>query len=153
MLVSRSTGVSPIGLVVAAAFWSWLWGPIGLVLSTPMTVCLVVMGRYVPQLQFLDVLLGTGPALEAQYGFYQRLLARDETEAEELVETYLAEHDLEALCDAVLVPALSRTREDVERGDLAAEDLEYILQATREVVDAQVLPAAAEAGPRDVPPV
>src|SRR5947209_13499762 len=139
MLVSRSTGVSPIGLVVAAAFWSWLWGPIGLVLSTPMTVCLVVMGRYVPQLQFLDVLLGTGPALEAQYGFYQRLLARDETEAEELVETYLEEHGLEALCDEVLLPALRRTREDLARGDLGPEDVEYILQTTREVVDAQSL--------------
>jgi predicted PurR-regulated permease PerM len=144
MLVSRSTGVSPIALVVAAAFWAWLWGPIGLVLSTPMTVCLVVMGRYVPQLQFLDILLGTGPALDPRYGYYQRLLAHDETEAEELVEEYLKEHGLESLCDEVLVPVLIRTREDLERGDLGREEVDYILQATRDVLDAQSLPGWPE---------
>src|SRR5262249_27129254 len=149
MLVSRSTGVSPIALVVAAAFWAWLWGPIGLVLSTPMTVCLAVMGRYVPQLQFLDVLLGTGPALDPQYGYYQRLLAHDEAEAEELVEQYLQEHDLAALCDDMLVPALIRTREDLERRDLSQEEVAYILKATRDVLDGQSLPGWPEEGEKE----
>ncbi|HKB36415.1 MAG TPA: AI-2E family transporter, partial [Gemmataceae bacterium] len=150
LLVSRSTGVSPIALVIAAAFWAWLWGPIGLVLSTPMTVCLAVMGRYVPYLAFLDVLLGTGPALDPQYGFYQRLLAHDEAEAEELVEQYLQEHDLESLCDDVLVPALIRTREDRESGELSHEEVDYILQATRDVLDAQSLPGWPDDG--ELPP-
>ena len=137
LLVSRSTGVSPIALVVAAAFWTWLWGPIGLVLSTPMTVSLAVIGKYVPQLQFLDVMLGTEPALDPQYNYYQRLLARDENEAAELVETYLQKHTIGELCDEVLVPTLVRTREDFERGDLSQEDVNAILEATREVLDGQ----------------
>jgi hypothetical protein len=138
MLVSRSTGVSPIALVAAAAFWTWLWGPIGLILSTPMTVCLGVIGKYVPPLQFFDVLLGTEPALDPQAGYYQRLLARDEAEAAELVEGYLADHTLTELCDDVLVPALVRTREDFDGGELSQEDVDGILGATRDILDNQV---------------
>jgi predicted PurR-regulated permease PerM len=137
MLVSRTTGVSPIALVVAAAFWTWLWGLTGLVLATPMTVCLAVIGKYVPQLAFLDVLLGTEPALDPRYGYYQRLLARDEAEAAELVETFLQEHTPEELCDEVLIPALVRVREDFNRDDLSQEDVGAILEATREVLDGQ----------------
>ena len=139
LLVSRTTGVSPIALVVAAAFWTWLWGPIGLVLSTPMTVSLAVIGKYVPQLRFLDVLLGTEPALDPRYNYYQRLLAHDENEAAELVETYLQKHTAAELCDDVLVPALVQTRQDVERGDLNQEDVGAILEATREIIDGQTL--------------
>ena len=146
MLVSRTTGVSPIALVVAAAFWTWLWGPIGLVLATPMTVSLAVLGKYVPQLQFLDVLLGTEPALDPRYGYYQRLLARDEAEAAELVETYLQEHTVEQLCDEVLVPTLVRSRQDLDRGDLSQEDVDAILEATREVLDGQGLEEKAAVG-------
>ncbi len=84
-LYGQSMGVSEIALLVAAAFWAVLWGPIGLVLSSPLTVCLVMLGRYVPQLEFLAVLLGDEPALDPSVSFYQRLLARDQDEAEDLV--------------------------------------------------------------------
>ena len=84
-LYGHSIGVSEVALLVAAAFWAFLWGPIGLILSSPLTVCLVVMGKYVPQLKFLDVLLGDEPPLDAHVTFYQRLLARDQDEATQLV--------------------------------------------------------------------
>ena len=84
-LFGHSMGVSEVALLVAAAFWAFLWGPIGLVLSSPLTVCLVVLGKYVPQLEFLDVLLGDEPSLDADVSYYQRLLARDQDEAAQLV--------------------------------------------------------------------
>ena len=88
-LYGQSMGVSEIALLVAAAFWAVLWGPVGLVLSSPLTVCLVMLGRYVPQLEFLAVLLGDEPALDPSVSFYQRLLARDQDEAEDLVLEHL----------------------------------------------------------------
>lgn len=147
MLVTRTTGVSPIGLVVAAAFWTWLWGPIGLVLSTPITLCLAVLGRFVPPLQFLDVLFGTDPALDPQEGYYQRLLARDETEAAQIIEAYLAEHSHTELCDFVLIPALVRAKEDVNLGQLSGEDLDYIVAATIELLQDLGYQNQAEATP------
>src|SRR5262249_25392236 len=107
LLFGHSTGVSPLALLAAVAFWTWLWGPIGLVLSTPLTVCLVVLGRYVPNLKFLDVLLGREPALDANVNYYQRLIARDQDEAAELVEEYIKTHAPESVYDDVLVPALA----------------------------------------------
>ena len=86
-LFGHSIGVSEVALLVAAAFWAFLWGPIGLVLSSPLTVCLVVLGKYVPQLEFLDVILGDEPSLSADVTYYQRLLARDQDEAAQLVLT------------------------------------------------------------------
>ena len=90
LLFGHSTGVSPIALVVAAAFWTWLWGPIGLVLSTPLTACLVVLGRYVPRLEFLGVLLGAKSVMDPEFTYYQRLLARDQDEATDVVNAVLA---------------------------------------------------------------
>src|SRR5205807_7212787 len=81
LLFGHSTGISSVALLVAAAFWTWLWGPIGLILSTPLTACLVVLGKYVPQLEFFNVLLGDEPVLDTELTYYQRLLARDEDEA------------------------------------------------------------------------
>src|SRR6202011_5903871 len=81
----KSIGVSEVALLVAAAFWAFLWGPAGLVLSSPLTVCLVVLGKYVPQLGFLDVLLGDEPSQDTDVHYYQRLLARDQDEATQLV--------------------------------------------------------------------
>jgi predicted PurR-regulated permease PerM len=92
LLFGHSTGVSPIALVVAAAFWAWLWGPIGLVLSTPLTACLVVLGRYVPHLEFLGVLLGSKSVMDPEFTYYQRLLARDQDEATDVVNVYLHTH-------------------------------------------------------------
>jgi len=89
LLIGHHTGVSSLALLVSALFWTWLWGPVGLVLSTPLTVCLAVMGKHVPRLEFLAVLLGDEPALETDISFYQRLLAGDEDEANEIVEQHL----------------------------------------------------------------
>src|SRR5262249_40281388 len=124
----------------------WLWGPFGLLLSTPLTACLVVMGRYVPLLEFFSVLLGDEPVLEPPIAYYQRLLARDQEEATELVESYLETHPLEEVYDQVFLPALRLAKQNRERGILSSADEEFILQVTRELLDEVVpLPAPAEA--------
>jgi predicted PurR-regulated permease PerM len=99
LLYGHSTGLSPVAVVVAAIFWSWLWGPIGLVLSTPLTLCLVVLGRHVKRLEFLEVLLGDRPALTPVESFYQRVLAGDADETREHAETLLKEHSLSTYYD------------------------------------------------------
>ena len=114
------TGLSPVALIAAAAFWTWLWGPVGLLLATPLTVCLVVLGRHVPQLQFLDVILGDAPALTADETFYQRLLAGDPEEATEQAEDFAKERSLEAFFDEVAIPALVRMQTDSDRDAIAA---------------------------------
>ena len=101
-----STGLSSVALIAAATFWTWLWGPVGLLLSTPLTVCLVVLGRHVPQLEFLDVMLGNQPVLAPDETFYQRLLANDPEEATEQAEEYVKERSLAEFFDDVAVPAL-----------------------------------------------
>ena len=88
-LYGKNTGVSAVAVLVAAVFWMWLWGPVGLLLATPLTVCLLVVGKHVPQLSFLDILLGTEPVFEPKNRIYQRLLAGDQEEAAELFEDYL----------------------------------------------------------------
>ena len=119
-LYGASTGLSPLAIIAAAVFWTWLWGPIGLLLSTPLTVCLVVLGRHVPQFAFLDVLLGNEPALSPPELLYRRLLAGDPNEATERAEEYLREHTLDAFYDAVAVPALALAEED--RAELHLSD-------------------------------
>jgi len=135
LLFGHSTGVSPVALLLAAAFWTWLWGPIGLVLSTPLTVLLVVLGKYVPQLEFFEVLLGDEPALRTYVTYYQRLVARDQDEAAELVEEFVQTHTLDTVYEQVLLPALVLARKDHDRGELDADDFEFVLRATREVLD------------------
>ena len=134
-LYGRSIGVSEVALLVAAALWAFLWGPIGLVLSSPLTVCLVVLGKYVPQLQFLDVLLGDEPPLDAHITFYQRLLARDQDEATQLVLAQAKASSPEKVYDDFLVPALNYAKRDRERDDLTEADEQSILQATREILE------------------
>ncbi|HEX4173321.1 MAG TPA: AI-2E family transporter, partial [Acetobacteraceae bacterium] len=102
----HSTGLSPFSVVIAAIFWTWLWGPIGLILSTPLTLCLVVLGRHIEQLEFLDVMLGDQPALTPVENFYQRILAGDPDEAEEQAERFLAEHSLCEYYDEVALKGL-----------------------------------------------
>jgi predicted PurR-regulated permease PerM len=140
LLFGHSTGISSVALLVAAAFWTWLWGPIGLVLSTPITACLVVLGKYVPQLEFFNVLLGDEPVLDAEVSYYQRLLAHDQDEATELVEKHLQGKPLQTVYDEVLLPALILAKRDRERGELSPEDEHFILQATRDVLTDLVLP-------------
>jgi predicted PurR-regulated permease PerM len=135
-LYGHSMGVSEIAMLVSAAFWAFLWGPIGLVLSSPLTVCLVVLGRYIPQLEFLSVLLGDEPALDAAISFYQRLLARDQDEAEALIFEKMGEVEApEQIYDAMLLPALSAIKRNRVSGDITEDDEEYALQAIREIVE------------------
>ncbi|MHB1204056.1 MAG: AI-2E family transporter [Rhodospirillaceae bacterium] len=118
LLYANSTGLSAIAVVIAAAFWTWLWGPVGLLLSTPLTVCLVVLGRHVERLQFLDVLLGDRPALTPEESFYQRLLAGDPDEAARQADLYLKDKSLSDYYDEVAVKGLGLAQLDVNRGVL-----------------------------------
>jgi predicted PurR-regulated permease PerM len=120
-IYGAGTGLSPVALIAAATFWTWLWGPIGLLLSTPLTVCLVVLGRHVPRLEFLDVMLGNRPVLTPQETFYQRLLANDPTEAAEQAEEFAKERSLAEFFDEVAVPALARAQADSDNGLVSAE--------------------------------
>ena len=136
LVFGHSTGLAPIALLIAAAFWSWLWGPIGLILSTPLTVCLVVLGQHFRRLEFLTLLLGDQPALPPHAVYYQRLLARDRVEAEEVVNSYVQTHSLEKAFDELFLPALVLTRHDRKQDALTAEEEEFIYQSTREILDA-----------------
>jgi predicted PurR-regulated permease PerM len=135
VLYGRTIGVSTVALMVAVAFWTWLWGPVGLLLSTPLTVSLAVLGRYVPQLEFLGVLLSDEPVLETHTSYYQRLVAQDQDEAVELVEAYCRDHPLEEVYEAVLVPALYTAKKDQARGNLTADEMHFVVQTTREIVE------------------
>src|SRR5207237_2582732 len=116
------------------------WGPVGLLLSTPLTVCFVVLGKYVPALVFFDVILGAKPALDTEVRYYQRLLARDPDEALDLVGAYLRAHPPEQIYDDVLLPALVLTKHDRERGMLTAEEEESLFQGMRDILE-EVVPA------------
>jgi predicted PurR-regulated permease PerM len=135
-VLGSSTGVSPIAVLVAAVFWTWLWGPIGLLLSTPLTVLLVVMGKYVPQLAVLDILLGDNPVLDPTTRVYQRLIAGDDEEAAELALEFLKERPLEAVYDQILIPALAQAECDWHRGKL--DDVRHlrIREGLNEIVQA-----------------
>ena len=133
-VIGRHTGVSSLALLVSALFWTWLWGPVGLVLSTPVTVCLAVLGKHVPRLEFLAVLLGDEPALEAELSFYQRLLAGDEDEASEIVEQQLQRLTREQVFDEVLAPALLLAERDRGREEISEAERQFVLQTTRAIV-------------------
>lgn len=134
-LYGQSMGVSEVALLVAAAFWAFLWGPIGLVLSSPLTVCLVVLGKYVPKLEFFDVLLGDEAALEPHISFYQRLLARDQDEATHIVLAQAETQPLEVVYDDFLLPALSFAKRDFEHDALTDRDEKFIVRAISEILE------------------
>jgi hypothetical protein len=134
-LYGASTGLSPVAVLVAAVFWTMLWGPLGLLVSTPLTVCLVVLGRHVPQLGFFNVLLGDEPALSPEVRFYQRLLARDPDEATALAEEYLEDGSLDRLYDSVILPALVHAEQDRLRGSLPRAAVEEIAEDTIGVIE------------------
>jgi len=117
-LYGSRTGVSPIALLVAAAFWTWLWGPIGLLLAIPITVCLVVMGKYIPQLAFLYTLLGDQPVLAPHERLYQRLLASNHDDADDLLDDAARHASRVEVCDTVVLPALQLAEIDHDRGAL-----------------------------------
>ena len=124
LLYGAHVGLSPLAILVSAVFWTLIWGLPGLLLSTPLTVCLVVMGRYVPGLTFLNVLLGDEPVLSPQAQYYQRLLAGDQNEAKQILESYLKDKSLEELYSSVVIPALSLAEHDRHRGELDEESHE-----------------------------
>jgi hypothetical protein len=132
MVYGHSTGLSPVAVVAAATFWTALWGPIGLVLATPLTVCLVVLGRHVDRLEFLDVMFGDRPALSPPEIFYQRMLAGDPTEAAEKAEQFLKERSLASYYDEVALKGLQLAQVDAERGALDQERLNKIRDAVSE---------------------
>jgi predicted PurR-regulated permease PerM len=134
-LYGASTGISSIAIIVAAVFWTWLWGPIGLLLSTPLTVCLVVIGQYVPQLRFLDVILGNAPVLSPHARFYQRLLAQDPDEAAEIAEEFIGGGSLEALYDELILPAIVLAEQDRHRGSLTTERLGTLVDSIRAIIE------------------
>jgi hypothetical protein len=134
-LYGSSTGVTPIALIVAAVFWTWLWGPVGLILSTPLTVCLVVMGRHIPRLSFLSVLLSDEEALTAAEDFYHRLLTVGEQDELDFVETYLKANSLTALYDSVFIPVIIATETDHRLELLDDEQRLLIEQSLRDIIE------------------
>ncbi len=129
IVFGRTTGVAPAALLISAAFWLYLWGPIGLILSAPFAVCLVVLGKNIPQLAFLNVIMGDEPALSVDVGFYQRMLIRDHHEASELIVSRLSEEDSERVFDDLLIPALNYARRDTQRGHLTDAECDSLLLA------------------------
>lgn len=134
-LYGSSTGVSPIALIIAAVFWTWLWGSIGLVLATPLTVCMVVIGRHVPRLSFLSVLLSDDDALTPAEDCYHRLLTPGERDELELVESYLKSNTLTSLYDAVFLPVLTSAESDAREGHLEPNQLIYVEQSMRDIIE------------------
>jgi predicted PurR-regulated permease PerM len=134
-LIGASTGLSPIAVLTAALFWIWLWGPIGLLLSTPLTVLLVLMGKHVPGLEFLDVLLADKPSLDPPMRVYQRLIAGDDVNALEIAEEYLKEMPLEKVYDQILLPAVAAAERDWRHGRLNDQQQEFAQLAMREIVE------------------
>ncbi len=140
MVYGRGMGVSQAALLVAVAFWTWFWGPVGLVLASPLTVCLVVLGRHVPFLKFFDTMLGDRPALEPPVRYYQRMLARDQDEAEELVESMVDDSDLATVFDDVLVRALAMGRADFAAGKIEADSLQQVATGTQLIAEELAAP-------------
>jgi predicted PurR-regulated permease PerM len=150
-LYGRSAGLAPIAVITAAIFWTWLWGPLGLLLATPLTVCVAVMGKHIPEFGYLNVLLGVEPVLSPEERFYQRLVALDQEEAADLIEKHAAAHGIAATFDKVLIPALSLAETDRQKGALEPARERFVFENARRIVEELEGPAA-EAGP-SAPPV
>jgi predicted PurR-regulated permease PerM len=135
MLAGQSTGLSPVAVVTSAAFWTWLWGPIGLVLATPLTMCMVVLGKHVPHLKFFDILLGDEPALRPEQLTYQRMLAGDPIEAVEQAQTYLKNEPLLEYYENILIEALKLAQADADSGHLDEERKQRIRDVVAELLD------------------
>jgi len=154
-LYGSSAGLSVVAILVAAVFWTWLWGPIGLLLSTPLTVCVVVLGKYVPQLRFLEVIFGDEQVLEPSVRVYQRLLSLDQKETSELLHQWRKEKGLEQVYDDIMIPALAMAEKDRHMGKLDPERELFVRQAMRGLVaelgDAQKRENAAAALTQESP--
>jgi methylmalonyl-CoA mutase cobalamin-binding subunit len=134
-MISSSTGISALGILLSSVFWMWLWGPIGLILAMPLTVCLAVLSSYVPRFAFLNALLSDEHVLPAASRFYQRLLASDLEEALDVAEDFLQKHTTESLYDVVLIPALGLAEQDRHQGDLEDGKERFIYDTLRELIE------------------
>ncbi|MCF3651347.1 AI-2E family transporter [Synoicihabitans lomoniglobus] len=134
MVYRSGTGISNLALLVAAVFWTWLWGPVGLFLSTPLTACILVLGKHVPSLRLLSTLLGSEPVLKPAAQFYQRMLSMDSDEMDDRAADYIAQHSLLEFFRDVLAPALLLAEEDRHRGALAEVRQRFILRSVRELI-------------------
>jgi len=133
-LYGKNTGVSAVAVLLAAVFWTWLWGVVGLLLATPLTVCLLVVGKHVPQLSFLNTLLGDKPVFEPTKRVYQRLLAGDDEEAAELLDKYFEHAPLVEVYDTVLIPALVSAETHWRRGEIEVTRHTFILQTLKSMI-------------------
>lgn len=135
LLYGSHAGITPFAILVAAVFWATLWGPVGLVLSVPLTLCLILVGRYVPQMSFLEVLLGDAPPLKPEEHFYQRLLAMDQDEARSLAESYIEGKTLQNVYETLLLPGLRLAEEDRHTDVVGDRTADFIAQSTRELIE------------------
>jgi predicted PurR-regulated permease PerM len=161
VLYAGAVGVSQVVLLVSVAFWAWLWGPLGLLMASPLTVCLVVIGKHVPGLGFVGLLMDDTPALAPEYGFYQRLVARDQSEAAELIDSHIKTEPPASLYDALLLPALSYAERDRLEHRLSPEEEAAVIEATRDLISdtaeiirrhAETTPTAAAVDPSSLKP-
>jgi len=135
IVIGAKTGVSSMAMLVSAIFWSWLWGPVGLVLSTPLTVCLAVLGKHVPRLSSLAVILDDQPALEDQLVLYHRLLSGDEEEAQELLDKRFRDKTRTLVFDDIIIPALLLSDRDRARGEISESDYQHVVRTIRALAD------------------
>jgi predicted PurR-regulated permease PerM len=133
-LYAGAAGVSQVALLISLAFWTWLWGPLGLLMATPLTVCFVVLGKHVPGLAFVGTLMADTPALAPEYGYYQRLLARDPGEAADLIERHIKNEPWGTVYDALLLPALNYAERDRLERRLSVDEEAAVIEATRELL-------------------
>jgi len=135
LVCGRTAGLSPVAIVIAASFWTWLWGPLGLLLSTPLTLCLVVLARHVDRLQFIDIMLGDQPALTPQQAAYQRMLTGDPIEAIEQARQFLKKGSVEGYYEEIVLGALRLAEADAALGRLDDARLENIHQTVSEIIE------------------
>lgn len=148
-IYGRHTGLSSLAILIAAAFWTLIWGPVGLILSVPLTVCLVVIGSHVSSLEFLTVLLGDQPVIPTYTCFYQRMLAHDEHEAANILENALKSETLISAYDSILIPALTLVEKERQQGDLDEDTVRFIRSSTAEMVDELGFRAMEERAPAE----
>jgi predicted PurR-regulated permease PerM len=148
LVYGHNSGLSPIAIIISATIWAALWGPIGLVLSTPITICLVVIGRHVKRLGFLDILLGDKPALEPHEIFYQRMLAGDPAEATSQARAFLTKRSLPSYYDHIALEAMRRAHNDTVRVGMEKSHVETLVQSTRTLVQSLADTAVRRVGRR-----
>ena len=151
IVIGAKTGVSSMAMLVSAIFWAWLWGPVGLVLATPLTVCLAVLGKHVPRLASLAILLDDQPALEDQLVLYHRLLSGDEEEAQEILDKRFREKPQAQVFDEIIIPALLLADRDRARGEISEADHQHVVRTIRALADSKTPAPPEEEGRAETP--